>query len=366
MKLTTESTVVNDKKINTDIDNAQTTADDAKTIATDTAQYFWFTSSGTDTGAHISEQTRADFEANPSGGNLLANSNGIAVRDGLTELATFGATATIGKTSAAHMELGASTISMSDATDKLLDISASTIGGSRHTEVEVSSSNYKGYTTYSAGSDYASTTTGISTASGSGQTARVWFHKDSGGLPQVELSAYPSDITNGASAKINLKSANRYADAEIEFQLKDPMMQLSGNGAIDIRLDTSAGSGTTDGDLYAALVALGWTSGGVISFKMLDLKRWMRNVTQSLTPSCTQITLPYTPTKNGICLCLLRASAAGRAYVTLNNATPNIIDGYQVAGGYINGAVFATKGQTISVASSSNMQDLAMYFVSLG
>lgn len=96
MKLTAESTVINDTKLNTNIDNAQTTADgarviadEAKTIADDTAQFFWFTSSGDDTGAHISEKTRAEFETAPSGGNLLARSNGIAVRDGLQELANF-------------------------------------------------------------------------------------------------------------------------------------------------------------------------------------------------------------------------------------------------------------------------------------
>lgn len=96
MKLTAESTVINDNKLNTNIDNAQTTAngaraiaDEAKTIADDTAQFFWFTSTGNDTGAHISEKTRAEFETAPSGGNLLARSNGIAVRDGLQELANF-------------------------------------------------------------------------------------------------------------------------------------------------------------------------------------------------------------------------------------------------------------------------------------
>ncbi len=90
MKLTAESTVINDSKLNTDIDNAQDIATQAKTVADNTAQYFWFTSSGTDTGAHISEKTQAQFEASPSGGNLLARSNGVAVRDGLTELAQFG------------------------------------------------------------------------------------------------------------------------------------------------------------------------------------------------------------------------------------------------------------------------------------
>lgn len=117
MKLTAEATVLNDDKLTSSINNAQNTADSAKTIADNTNQYFWFTSSGTDTGAHISEKTRAQFIASPSGGNLLARSNGIAVRDGLTELATFsasgvdinnggasvasfGTTARVGKTSA--------------------------------------------------------------------------------------------------------------------------------------------------------------------------------------------------------------------------------------------------------------------------
>ena len=84
MKLTAESTVLNDEKLDEDIT-------EARTIATNTAQYFWFKETGTDTGAHISEVKQSEFEADPSGGNLLANSNGIAVRDGLAELATFGA-----------------------------------------------------------------------------------------------------------------------------------------------------------------------------------------------------------------------------------------------------------------------------------
>lgn len=65
----------------------------AKKIAGDTAQHFWVTEEGTDTGVHITEIPQEDFLADPDngGGNLLARSNGIAVRDGLTELATFSA-----------------------------------------------------------------------------------------------------------------------------------------------------------------------------------------------------------------------------------------------------------------------------------
>ena len=60
-------------------------------IASDTEQYFWYTSTGTDTGAHITEKTQDEFVADPQhgGANVLARNNGIAVRDGLTELARF-------------------------------------------------------------------------------------------------------------------------------------------------------------------------------------------------------------------------------------------------------------------------------------
>lgn len=74
--------------------NASTMAQQAKTIADDTNQYFWYTSTGTDTGAHITEVPQDEFtdSTNPNyhtGGNLLARSNGIAVRNGLTEKAIF-------------------------------------------------------------------------------------------------------------------------------------------------------------------------------------------------------------------------------------------------------------------------------------
>ena len=60
-------------------------------IAQDTEQHFWMTETGADTGAHITEKTQDDFLADPTngGGNLLARSNGVAIRDGLTELAQF-------------------------------------------------------------------------------------------------------------------------------------------------------------------------------------------------------------------------------------------------------------------------------------
>ena len=65
----------------------------AKQIADDTEQHFWFMETGTDTGGHITEVSQEEWldPSSPnyqSGGNLLARSNGIAVREGMKELAT--------------------------------------------------------------------------------------------------------------------------------------------------------------------------------------------------------------------------------------------------------------------------------------
>lgn len=63
-------------------------------IADNTNQHFWFNETGVDTGAHITEVPQEEWEDSTSpnyhkGSNLLARSTGIAIRDGLTELAQF-------------------------------------------------------------------------------------------------------------------------------------------------------------------------------------------------------------------------------------------------------------------------------------
>ena len=67
-------------------------ADSAKADVKSVNQYFWHVKNGAERGAHITEVPQAVFSADPEngGGNLLATSSGIAVRDGLTELAVFG------------------------------------------------------------------------------------------------------------------------------------------------------------------------------------------------------------------------------------------------------------------------------------
>ena len=80
-------------------EGARKVAEEAKGIAGNTDQYFWHTETGTDTGAHITEIPKEDFLADPDngGGNLLARSNGIAVRDGMDELAVFSEFVRIGR-----------------------------------------------------------------------------------------------------------------------------------------------------------------------------------------------------------------------------------------------------------------------------
>ena len=97
-------------------------------IASDTAQFFWVDETGTDTGAHITEVTKEEFLADPSGGNLLARSNGLAVRDGLEELATFSADGVqIGKSNGLYASLGTTSFSFGKIGDSIFSARAGTV-----------------------------------------------------------------------------------------------------------------------------------------------------------------------------------------------------------------------------------------------
>ncbi|MBQ3502626.1 MAG: hypothetical protein IJA72_03075, partial [Clostridia bacterium] len=76
---------------NTKVEDLAEVAHDAYDIATNEAQYFWFNEDETDNGAHISYYRKDDFESNPRGHNLLANADGVAVRQGVATLSAFSA-----------------------------------------------------------------------------------------------------------------------------------------------------------------------------------------------------------------------------------------------------------------------------------
>ena len=79
----------------------------------------------------------------------------------------------------------------------------------------------------------------------------------------------------------------------------------------------------------------------------------------------TEVTLPYTPPCNGILFGQLRATAQGRAYKHLYNATPDLWDFYQVAGGYTTFASFVEKNKAVSERAVANLQQQFYYFVPL-
>lgn len=74
-------------------DNAEELAAKANRAAQNVNQYFWHTETdtGAGAGAHITEVTQEEFLDDPDngGGNLLAQSGGIFIRDGLQEIAKF-------------------------------------------------------------------------------------------------------------------------------------------------------------------------------------------------------------------------------------------------------------------------------------
>ena len=80
-------------KLASHVATIQKRLDGVSTIAGNTNQYFWHRETGTDTGAHVTEVNQEEWD-DPnsqnyhSGGNLLIRSNGLAVRDGLAELAS--------------------------------------------------------------------------------------------------------------------------------------------------------------------------------------------------------------------------------------------------------------------------------------
>jgi hypothetical protein len=63
------------------------TATDAKIIAEAINQFFWHDTNG----AHVTEVTKEDWLANPSGNNILMNALGVLIRSGLIASASFGA-----------------------------------------------------------------------------------------------------------------------------------------------------------------------------------------------------------------------------------------------------------------------------------
>lgn len=83
---------------------ACSTSEQALNIAEGVDEHFWYDN----TGAHVTEDTQADYQQDPSnaGGNTLITSQGMAIRKGTKELASFGQNSIIlGEQDGNHMQI---------------------------------------------------------------------------------------------------------------------------------------------------------------------------------------------------------------------------------------------------------------------
>lgn len=170
------------------IQEAEAISKGAMAIAGNSAQHFWFKSTGNDTGAHIAEVDRSTFETTPQGGNLLARSNGIAVRDGLTELATFGASGIqVGKSDEKHIEVTATSFNVYDE-DQSIPFSITTDNSLQSLQMTRTTS------VSGTGGTYPTTTTNIYLM-GTATDNRFYFGVDASGSPSI----YTNYIDNPTS-----------------------------------------------------------------------------------------------------------------------------------------------------------------------
>lgn len=129
------------------LDGVEVVADEALEAAKDTNKYFWFTSAE---GAHITEIPQETFVSNPSGGNVLIDSDSVDIRQGTDVLATFGSATRIGKSGAENVTINntgvtVNTTNMSNA----VRLSARDVGDEGYGEIyfaNSSLSNLTGYT----------------------------------------------------------------------------------------------------------------------------------------------------------------------------------------------------------------------------
>ena len=227
---TAEKAVSDAETARTAAESAQEAAAQAITIAGDTDQHFWFTETGTDTGAHITEEPQDDFLADPSNGgaNLLARSNGIAVRDGLAELATFAASGVqIGQTSDRNITVDTNGLKVKDGSTVAASFGASsaTIGKTSSKNVVVDSN---GMTLKNGSSPLATITATGANFSTSGLSNAVKISSDT----DAENTPYGTIVLGGNNGPtIEGLSTGNYRRFSIDVRTNEDSSETYETGA---------------------------------------------------------------------------------------------------------------------------------------
>ena len=236
------------------LSSVKAVADKAAKIAGNTNQYFWVTETGSDTGAHITEIPQKDFLADPSngGGNLLARSNGLAVRDGLTELATF---------SASLVELGKNSLSavIKMCAGKLV-VAANNYGASINTLSEYMADDP---TTY-----YSSLSIGTRNSYGSDQaSALIYFWA---GLQGQASSLTYSASQHSFDGKIRIDTSGKWIETSNDILTYYPSTGITDADDIPrmttVRLGNSHGVLNTPVSNACFIVTLGSSENNKVQF----------------------------------------------------------------------------------------------------
>lgn len=211
-----------------------------------TVQRFWVAEEGEDAGVHITEIPKEEWLENPSvgGGNLLARSNGIKIRDGLTDLAQFADN---------NISLAPRNGSASiDLCRKKLEITADQYreagtGAIARATLENASPNYQGHDVRISGSTDRNTTSGNFTSRADittksrwgGSTAEMKVHSElAGGEFGYDKESY-IDITDSS---VSLRSSYQSTKQESElFALLD-VRAFTDSSVMYLKADTITSS----------------------------------------------------------------------------------------------------------------------------
>lgn len=162
-------------------------------------EHFWHDS----TGAHITEDTQEDYRADPAnaGGNTLITSQGMAIRKGQTELASFTANngVQIGLDNSQHLNMDSDSLDVYDNTGAVVATIAekSTFGRHQWSRANFQSGHFNIGEIYNNNKQYTESFTG------DGTTSVFWL-------------SYASASTNSEDATCSINNV-RYNNFEIRF-----------------------------------------------------------------------------------------------------------------------------------------------------
>lgn len=102
-----------------------------------------------------------------------------------------------------------------------------------------------------------------------------------------------------------------------EYDLSSNALAVTWDGNIEMALDTSAATGTTDGDLYTTITALGWGN-NVFSTLMLSIKNILTSILQYLLPVETSLSpdSALSGTDHHVCK-IIKKGKSIRAYISV-------------------------------------------------